>query len=64
MVDRGSYGYVPPGWPDAVVPPGSQDWEASAAAFPVKFICSVGPVGILIPCHSRLCLFPPVTART
>lgn len=25
--------YVPPGWPDAVRPPGAPDWEATAAAF-------------------------------
>lgn len=25
--------YVPPGWPDRVRPPGSPDWEATAAAF-------------------------------
>jgi hypothetical protein len=30
--------------PDAVSPPGSEDWEASAGAFPVKFICSGDPV--------------------
>lgn len=32
--------YLPAGWPEAVTSPGSQDWEASAVAFPVKFICS------------------------
>jgi len=32
--------YLPAGWPETVAPPGSQDWEASAVAFPVKFICS------------------------
>jgi hypothetical protein len=41
MVERGTHGDVLPGWPDAVSPPGSEDWEASAADFPVKFICSV-----------------------
>ncbi len=25
--------YVPPGWPDAVRPPGAPDWEATATAF-------------------------------
>jgi hypothetical protein len=25
-------------WPEAMAPPGSQDWEESAVAFPVKFI--------------------------
>lgn len=25
--------YVPPGWPDAVRPPGAPDWEATAGAF-------------------------------
>lgn len=40
MVGRDTYVYVPPGWPDEVAPPGSEEWEASAAAFPVKFICS------------------------
>jgi hypothetical protein len=32
--------YLPPGWPTTVAPPGIQDWESSAAAFPVKFIWS------------------------
>jgi hypothetical protein len=32
--------YNPVGWPDAVRPPGSEDWEVSAVAFPVKFIWS------------------------
>jgi hypothetical protein len=27
------------GWPEAVDPPGAEDWAASAVAFPVKFIC-------------------------
>ena len=26
-------GYAPPGWPEGVRPPGSSDWEASAATF-------------------------------
>ena len=26
-------GYVPPGWPSAVRPPGAPDWEATASAF-------------------------------
>ncbi|HET7725154.1 MAG TPA: hypothetical protein VFK68_10990 [Propionibacteriaceae bacterium] len=25
--------YVPPGWPDAVRPPGAPDWETTATAF-------------------------------
>jgi hypothetical protein len=25
--------YLPPGWPEGVRPPGSQDWEVTAAAF-------------------------------
>jgi hypothetical protein len=25
--------YLPAGWPEAVAPPGSQDWEASAVAW-------------------------------
>ena len=33
--------YIPPAWPSAVSPPGSEDWEGSAVAFPVKFFCSV-----------------------
>jgi hypothetical protein len=33
MVEQGTHGYVPHGWPDAVSPPGSEDWEASAAAW-------------------------------
>lgn len=28
-----SLGYVPPGWPDQVRPPGSLDWEVTASAF-------------------------------
>jgi len=36
--------YLPAGWPEAVAPPGSQDWEASATAFPGKFLCSLDPV--------------------
>jgi hypothetical protein len=35
--------YLPTDWPEAVAPPGSQDWEASAVEFPVKFICSADP---------------------
>lgn len=30
---RGAQGYVPPGWPEQVRPPGAPDWEATAAAF-------------------------------
>jgi len=26
-------GFVPPGWPSAVLPPGARGWEASAATF-------------------------------
>ena len=26
-------GYVPPGWPDDVLPPGSEDWESTAVAW-------------------------------
>jgi hypothetical protein len=33
MVERDANAYIPPGWPDAVSPPGSDDWEASAAAW-------------------------------
>lgn len=29
----GTPGYVPPGWPDAVRPPGAPDWERTATAF-------------------------------
>ena len=25
--------HLPPGWPETVAPPGSEDWEASAVAF-------------------------------
>ena len=32
--------YVPTGWPQAVRPPGSEDFESSAVSFPVKSICS------------------------
>ena len=38
MVERDTHGYVPPGWPDAVSPPGSEDWEASAAAWLLDLI--------------------------
>jgi hypothetical protein len=30
MTDRA---YAPPGWPDRVRPPGTRDWQATAAAF-------------------------------
>jgi hypothetical protein len=36
----GMAAYVPGGWPEAVRPPGSEDFEESAMAFLVKFICS------------------------
>jgi Zn-dependent peptidase ImmA (M78 family) len=39
-VRQGGSRYVPPGWPLEVNPPGSEDWKTTAAAFPVKFICS------------------------
>jgi hypothetical protein len=35
--------YLPQDWPAEVSPPGSEDFEASAVAFPVKFICSADP---------------------
>ena len=38
MMERGTHGYVPPGWPDAVSPPGSEDWEASAASWLLDLI--------------------------
>jgi hypothetical protein len=38
MVERETPGYVPPGWPEAVRPPGSEDWEASAAAWLLDLI--------------------------
>jgi hypothetical protein len=31
---------LPLDWPPDVRPPGSDDFEASAVAFPVKFFCS------------------------
>ena len=31
---------MPSGWPTEVRPPGTEDWEATAVAFPVKLICS------------------------
>jgi hypothetical protein len=33
--------YRPAGWPEAVDPPGAEDWEASAVTFPVKSFCSI-----------------------
>jgi hypothetical protein len=36
--------YLPYDWPAEVFPPGSEDFESSAVAFPVKFICSADPV--------------------
>lgn len=33
MVERGGSQYVPPGWPLEVNPPGSEDWETTAAAW-------------------------------
>jgi hypothetical protein len=38
MVEQGMHGYVPSGWPDAVSPPGSEDWEASAAVWLLDLI--------------------------
>jgi hypothetical protein len=38
MVERETPGYVPPGWPDAVGPPGSEGWESSAAAWLLDLI--------------------------
>jgi hypothetical protein len=35
--------HLPPSWPEAVDPPGSETFEASAVAFPVKLICSARP---------------------
>lgn len=29
----GTPGYLPPGWPEVVLPPGADDWEKSASAF-------------------------------
>ena len=29
--------YVPPGWPDAVRPPGAPDWEHTAVAFLIDY---------------------------
>jgi hypothetical protein len=61
---------VPAGWPPAVPPPGSEDWEdweAAVVAFPVKFFCSTdsasaGLLGRRL-CHPRLALFPRATDR-
>jgi hypothetical protein len=33
MVERDAPQYVPPGWPAKVSPPGTRDWEATAAAW-------------------------------
>ena len=33
MVQRGAPRYVPPGWPPEVNPPGSEDWETTAAVW-------------------------------
>jgi hypothetical protein len=33
MVERDAPRYVPPGWPPEVNPPGSEDWETTAAAW-------------------------------
>ena len=42
--------YLPQDWPDEVRPPGSEDFEESAVAFPVKFICSTrSGVGRVLP---------------
>src|ERR1700733_11988831 len=38
---------LPAGWPEAVAPPGAEDWEAAAVAFPVKFICSTWLTAVL-----------------
>jgi hypothetical protein len=31
-------GYLPAGWPEAVAPPGSEDWEASAVAWLLELL--------------------------
>ena len=53
--------HVPAGWPEAVAPPGTQDWEMTAIEFPVKFFWSTDPAvaplfGPFL-CRSRLALF-------
>lgn len=32
MVERDAFRHVPPGWPDGVSPPGTDEWETTAAA--------------------------------
>lgn len=38
MVERDNCGYVPPGWPDAISPPGSENWEVSAVEWLLDLI--------------------------
>jgi hypothetical protein len=45
--------YLPQDWPEAVRPPGSEDFEASAVAFPVKFICLIDPRIVARTAHGR-----------
>jgi hypothetical protein len=47
---------VPRGWPAAVGPPGTEDWQESARPFPVKFFCStLGMSLCLLGVGVRLC---------
>jgi hypothetical protein len=61
MVEKRSPRRIPRGWPTSVSAPGTEDWQETAVAFPVKFICSAGRE--CIPCHFRLILFPVSTSR-
>lgn len=47
--------YVPMGWPEAVCPPGSEDFESSAVSFPVKFFCSALGMSLCLPGWVRVC---------
>jgi len=40
VVDKGAQRPVPRGWPTEVSPPGSDDWEAIAAAWLLDAACS------------------------
>ena len=47
--------YLPPGWPEAVEPPGSEHFESSAAAFLIELVPGYRR-------HPTVCRFPVILA--